>query len=77
MTATSEEVAAVAARGMTKPLTRAEQKMVCASALNQREFEANGRKISAAYKALGKLLADDKQLQKLERLGALLFPAKP
>lgn len=72
MTATSDSVAAIAAKGMTKPLTRAEQKSVCASALNQREYEANRRKIVTAYRRLGRNLT----LDNLEKLGALLFPAK-
>jgi len=36
---THSEVAEIAGRGMTKPLTRAEQKSVCASALRQAGYE--------------------------------------
>lgn len=77
MTAVSgEAVTDVAAYGMTKALTRAQQKMVCASVLRQAEERIDQRKLARAYAALGKTLVDEKQLAKLEKLGAILFPEK-
>ena len=85
MTAVSgEAVTDIAAKGMTKPLTRAEQKAVCGSVLRQAEDRVDQRKVGRAYKSLKAEIqqppitptSQDRLVAKLEKLGALLFPAK-
>ena len=77
MTAVSGEQATdVAALGLTKPLTRAQQKIVCGSVLRQAEERVDRRKLTRRYFVLGKMLSDEKQLAALEKLGELLFPEK-
>lgn len=89
MTATSPSVATVAARLLRrKHLSDADLdavQAVAASALNQREKEASRRKVAAAYARVGariqsaNLAPAGKRalLDELEKLGAILFPAKP
>lgn len=73
---TSLYAAEFAAKGMTKPLTRAEQKIVCASCLSQVETAPNPRKVRAALRGVKKVLISPEQANAVDRLEALLFPAK-
>jgi len=86
VTAVSGENATdLAAAGMTRPLTRKEQKTVCGSVLRQAEERVNPRKVKRLLNALTTdaqnanvaISQQEKLLASIKKLGALLFPAKP
>lgn len=56
MKETSDDVAQIAAKGMTKPLTRAEQKSVCASCLGQREHALSMPKVKRKIARIKKMI---------------------
>lgn len=76
MAVSGDEAEAIAGKGMTKALTRTEQKTLCASVLRQAEARIDSRKLTRLYGALGKTLTTDEQKAAAEKMAALLFPAK-
>jgi hypothetical protein len=80
-----ENAEAVAGKGMTQPLSRPEQRTVCASVLRQAEERVDAAKVKRLINRLRREaqtpeVATSKQvklLADLTKLSALLFPVKP